>query len=113
MQLYPAVIVHGMADARLAMRSGRPVTLLSGEGAGFYAGCLWWRALVGRIRAEFPDIPMFDVLDCADGSGQALAALRIGVTRLVLWPSAPGRAALDRIARAHGGVLLHRRPELF
>ena len=113
MQLYPAVVVHGLADARRAMARGQPVTLLSAPGAGVYAGCLWWQVLVARVRREYPDVPVMDVLDCADASGQALAALRIGLTRLVLAPDAPGRLRLELIARGLGAHFLSSRPREF
>ena len=115
MVVYPAVIIHGLADARAVLARGRPVTLLSAPGAGLYAGCGWWRALAAQARAEFPNAPTpnaptMDVLDCADGAGQALAALRISVVRLVLWQAAPGWAAVSAIARAKGGFVLPEAP---
>ena len=88
--LYPAVVVHGLADARTVLAVGAPVTLLSAAGAALYAGCGWWRALIARARAEHPDIPIDDILDCADAPGLALGALRIGQRRIVLDPAAPG-----------------------
>ena len=106
----PAVIVHGLADARVALAPGLPVTLLSAQGAALYAGCGWWHALVATARAEFPGTEVVDILDCADGSGQAMAALRIGVTRLVLWPSAPGRSAVEAIVSERGGLVLEAAP---
>lgn len=111
MRLYPAVVVHGMADVRRALAAGGPVTLLSAPGAGLYGGCLWWRELIARGRAEFPEAMMIDVLDCADGTAQAWAALRIGVRRLVLLRGAPGRHHLARAVRAQGGLLLADRPQ--
>lgn len=98
----PAVIVHGLADARRAVAPGLPVTLLSAPGAGLYAGCGWWCALVASVRRDGVE----DILDCADGSGQAMAALRIGVCRLVLWKQAPGWNAVVEIAAARGGCVL-------
>jgi hypothetical protein len=114
MEPYPAVVVHGLAEAvavlAAAAAQGGPaaggVTLLSAPGAALYAGCGWWRALVECARAEHPDIPVIDILDCADATGLALAALRIGVSRLVLWPEAPGREAVVAIAEAEGGFVL-------
>src|ERR1700689_1573431 len=103
MELYPAVIVHGLGDAVSALARGEPVTLLSAPGAALYAGCGWWLALVKAARAEDPDTKCPAILDCADGTGQAFAALRIGLTRLVLWPGAPGRDAVVAIAEARGG----------
>jgi hypothetical protein len=102
----PAVVVHGLTDARLALSVGLPVTLLSAPGAALYAGCGWWRALVAQARAAFPDATVEDILDCAEGPGQALAALRIGQRLLVLWPGAPGWDSVAAIAAEHGGAVL-------
>jgi hypothetical protein len=107
---YPAVVVHSLADARLVLSHGQPVTLLSGEAAALYAGCGWWRALVAAARAEFPQVPIADLLDCADASGQALAALRVGLRHLILTPDAPGRARVAKIVAGLGGTLLSERP---
>ncbi len=102
----PAVIVHGLADARTAVAPNRPVTLLSAPAAGVYAGCLWWRSLIAQVRRDGAT----DLLDCADASGMALAALRAGVPRLVLWPRAPGWAEIAEIAATLGGCVLPEAP---
>jgi hypothetical protein len=107
---FPAVIVHGLDDARRALSAGLPVTLLSAPGAALYAGCGWWRALVARAGEEFRGTAMADILDCGDGPGQALAALRIGQRRLVLAPGAPGWNAVAAIALQGGGEVLRRAP---
>jgi hypothetical protein len=108
------LIVHGLGEATAALAEaqaqGRGVTLLSAPGAALYAGCGWWRALIEAARARHPDVPCIDILDCADGTGQALAALRIGLTRLVLWPVAPGREAAAAIAESLGGFVLSAAP---
>jgi hypothetical protein len=106
------VIVHGLGEAVAVLAEGRGVTLLSAPGAALYAGCGWWRALVEAARAKYPDVPCSDILDCADGTGQAMAALRIGLTRLVLWPDAPGRAAVVAIAESLGGFILPAPPSV-
>lgn len=107
---YPAVIVHGVEDARTALCFGRGLTLLSGPGAALYAGCLWWRELARLARREFPAIPVADVLDCAAAAGRALEAIRIGQRRLILSPEASGFAAVAAIAYARGVVLLRCAP---
>ena len=107
---YAVVVVHSLANARAALATGGPVTLLSGEGAALYAGCLWWQMLLAAARDEFPQVATEDFLDCADGSGQALAAVRIGLRRLVLWPDAPGRTRVAAILAESGGILLSNRP---
>jgi hypothetical protein len=114
MELYPATVAHGLADAVAALEQaaaeGRGATLLSAPGAALYAGCGWWLALVTAARARHPKVPCTDILDCADATGQALAALRIGLNRLVLWPEAPGRDSVVAIAESRGGFVLPAAP---
>jgi len=106
MRLPPAVIVHRLSDARTALGLGLPVTLLSAPGAAVYAGCGWWRALVERVREENPGVPVRDILDCGEASGQAMAALRVRQQLLVLLPSAPSWSAVAAMAEAAGGCVL-------
>ena len=108
--LHPAVVVHGLADARLALAIGRPVTLLSAPGAACYAGCGWWRAMVAAAREAFPDAETTDVLDCLDHTGRAIEALRHGLRCLVLLPSAPARDDVAARAETLGATLLSARP---
>ncbi|MEO9190440.1 MAG: hypothetical protein ABI224_10650 [Acetobacteraceae bacterium] len=110
MEVPPAIVIHGIEDARAALTPGLPVTLLSAPDAALYAGCGFWRALLRQARAEFPSVPSADILDCADASGYALAALRLGQQILVLRADAPGRTAVAAIAEAAGAVLLDARP---
>ena len=110
MEHYPAVIVHGLSDAVAALAQERPVTLLSAPGAALNAGCGWWLALIEARARRYPDVSCIDILDCADGTGQALAALRLGLNRLVLWPEAPGRDTVVAIADARGGFVLAEPP---
>jgi hypothetical protein len=110
MIVHSAVIVHGLADGKAALAPGLPVTLLSAPGAALYGGCLWWREVVAAARAAFPATEATDILDCADASGLAMGALRIGVPRLVLWPGAPGWDAVASIAQRQGGFVLRQAP---
>ena len=97
MKLAPAVIVHGLGMAQMAVQGaqacGRPLTLLSAPGAGAYAGVGWWRALVRLAGAEA------DILDCGEAPGRALQSLRAGQRLIVLraeppvWADIAGRAA--------------------
>jgi len=108
----PAVIVNGLDDAVAALRaaSGAPVTLLSAPGAALFAGCLWWREVVRQAHDIVPGGTVTDVLDCADASGLALSALRIGQTALVLHEAAPGRTAVIAIAANLGARVLSAPP---
>lgn len=110
MRLHPAVTVHGIEDAETALSAGRAVTLLSGRGAALYGGCGWWRALIARARAAYPDVPMLDVLDCADAAGRALGAIRAGQQIFILAAESPGFAAVAAIAAERRLVLLRERP---
>jgi hypothetical protein len=110
MIIHPAVIVHGLADAKEALTLGLPVTLLSAPGAAMFAGCVWWREMVAAARAAFPDTEATDILDCADASGMAMGSLRSGVCRLVLWPKAPGWGSVVAIAERQGGFVLSAAP---
>jgi hypothetical protein len=82
----PAVIIHGLVHASVALAPGLPVTLLSARGAGLYAGCGWWHTMVNEARRRHPSVPVIDILDCADGPGRAMAALRLGQKWLILDP---------------------------
>jgi hypothetical protein len=101
----PAVVVHGLAQARLALAPGLGVTLLSGRGAAIYAGCGWWRALVAASGTTGPDI-----LDCADAPGRAMEALRAGCRLIVLDPAVPAAALVAARAAAIGALVLPERP---
>lgn len=107
---YPAAVVHGLADARAVLSIGTPVTLLSAEGAALYAGSGWWRSLIARAIAENPSTPCENILDCADASGLALGALRIGQRCIILHLSAPGWAQVADTARSLHCVVLTERP---
>ena len=111
MIVHPAVIVHGLADAKAALAAGLPVTLLSAPGAALFGGCLWWREIIAAACAGCPNTSVIDILNCADASGMAMGALRSEVFRLVLWPEAPGWAGVAAIAQREGGFVLPRAPE--
>lgn len=106
MILYPAVIVHGLADVKAALEPGLPVTLLSGVGAALYGGAGWWHALMAAGREAFPATPIRELLDCADAPGRAMEALRGGVSGLVLDPSCRAFPEVAKTARATGALLL-------
>jgi len=105
----PAVIIHGLAHATVALAPGLPVTLLSARGAALYAGCLWWHTMVGEARRRHPEVPVTDILDCLDGAGRAMAALRMGQAILIL-DRCPAWADVAAAAAACGATLLETPP---
>jgi hypothetical protein len=106
----PAVIVHGIDQARAALRPGLPVILLSAPAAAGYAGCGWWRALVDLAAGEHPATPHIDVLDCGIAPGLAMAALRIGQRHLILAPSSPAFAAVAAAGAGLGALVFGEPP---
>ena len=105
MPLPPALVIHGLVHARLALSPGRPVTLLSAPNAAAFAGCGWWRALVGLALAEYPGAAAEDVLDCGAAPGRALEALSVGCRLLVLAPCPAFADIAERAARLGAAVL--------
>ena len=107
----PAVVVTAAEGAAAALRlAGRPLLLLSAEGAGGFLGPRGWRALITRIAAHAPAAPFEDALCCGDAPGRALAALRAGCRIVVLDGAAPAFPAVAEAARAAGATLLPARP---
>jgi hypothetical protein len=109
-----AILIHGIGDLRAALEAasglGRALTVLSIPGAAGSAGPAWFHALIQAGQAEFPQVPLTGVLDCADQPGHALAALRAGCRDLLLhasvpaWPrvQATAEASAARLYRCHG-----------
>ena len=101
----PAVIIHGLDHARMALAPGLPVTLLSAPGAGVYAGAGWWRALMLAVCPADPDI-----LDCGSAAGRALEALRAGQKTLILRAADPILHEVRAMAEAVGAQVLTEAP---
>ncbi|MGE4279621.1 MAG: hypothetical protein AB7G62_08545 [Magnetospirillum sp.] len=100
----PGFVIHHLDHGRaaLAAAAGRPVVLISPAAAAGYQGIGWWQALVGALRAEYPDAAFTAVLDCADCPGWALAALRNGVEGVLLTGDGPAFDAVREIAEQKG-----------
>lgn len=111
--LPPAVVFHGLADAKAALGAaaalGVPVTLLSAPGAASYAGPGWFRAVVEQAKAAYPEAEVTALLDCSDRPGHALAALREGVTAIRFSGRTAGK--IEDIAAEYGARVMRDRPE--
>lgn len=104
------VRVHGLEHVRAALAAAREagcaVALVSPTAPA--AGIGWWRRLMARASAEFPDVTFEGVLDCGPSAGMALAAIRSGAGPLEASVQAEVLAKLADIAqqagtRAEGG----------
>ena len=103
------IIVHSLDDARAALKAASelsvPVTLASAEGAGGYAGAMWFRAVIELATAEHPAVAVTAVLDCADEAGTVLNALRHGLKRVRFTGSGATLKRLEEIARQRGAEI--------
>lgn len=106
----PAVAVHGLAQACAVVGSGLDATLISGPGAGWYAGAAWWLAVLQAAREACGVGPVADILDCADAPGAAISALRLGQRLLVLESDCPAFERVSAMAQALGAEVLPTRP---
>jgi len=114
----PAIfVVHAKAQAldalNAASRAGRPVLLLSGKGAGAYAGPGWFAALVESALVESaatrrPSALSGAILDCGNDAGAVLAAIRAGVGTISFAGPAAARRRLNEIATVKGVSILAR-----
>jgi len=91
-------IVHARAHVVVALEASRrhnvPVVLVSAPGAVRTGGAGWWREIIAQGRAAVPGTDSLSILDCADESGMALAAIREGVEAIALKAPAP---TLERV----------------
>ena len=103
------IIIHSLDHARAALAAaaaaGVPVTLASAEGAGGYAGPMWFKALIDIAAAEHPGMAAASVLDCADEAGTTLAALRAGIKRVRFTGADDVRQRLAAIAAQLGAEI--------
>ncbi len=95
--------MHDRPQVEHLIAQHRPVTLLSPPGFACYGGCLWWHAMITGFDTT-------SLLDCADGAGRALEALRLGLPGIILAPTAPNFARIALIATACGALLLDTAP---
>ncbi len=101
---------HALAVFAAAAAAGRPVALFSGRGAGAYLGAEYFRQMVARARARYPEVDAEAVLDCGDRAGDALAAIRNGIEAVRLEAPPAVLARVREIAAARGARLVEAAP---
>jgi fructose/tagatose bisphosphate aldolase len=104
-----AVIVHSRDHARAALTAARDldvaVILASPPGFAAYGGAGFFARMITAAREGLEDVRYDAVLDCGDGAGHALAALREGVTAIAIRLPAERRARLAEIAATYGAEI--------
>ncbi len=82
----PAIRVHSLdqavAAARAAEGCSQPIALLSARDAAAAAGPGWFAEVAAAARDAAPGADLRPILDCGDRAGDAMAAIRSGVTQL-------------------------------
>lgn len=105
-----AITIHGLDDARAALAAAQalrvPLTLISGPGAGGYGGAAWFDAVIHAARAEFPNVEVTAILDCADSPGFVLGAFRAGIKAVRFTGRDDVARKLADIAASQGAVLI-------
>ncbi len=97
---------HAVAALKAAETVGCKVTLLSARGAAAASGPGWFREVVAMARQACPQVPVNAILDCGEGAGDALAALRAGVDRIALDAPPAVRRRVASMARQQGSRLV-------
>lgn len=92
------IVIHGLDHLRAGLRAARGLggglTVTTAEGgAGLWGGSVF-AAMIRAARAEFPEVALTAVLDCADQPGHALNALRHGARTLRFTGHPKARQAL-------------------
>lgn len=106
----PTIIIHDLSQALAALAAAEaancPVRLESARGAAGFSGAGWFKALAHEALAAHPDAAVELVLDCGSQPGQALAAIREGISLIRLSAPAKVREKVAAIAAAKGARLV-------
>lgn len=80
------VIIHSLDQGRIVAATASelkvPVVLATAPGAAAYLGPLWLEGVARRLADEYSAAEITTLLDCGDGAGHVLAALRAGCRRV-------------------------------
>jgi delta 1-pyrroline-5-carboxylate dehydrogenase len=108
------IVVHSLAQAVAALSAAseaeRPIVLVSAPDAGIYAGPAWFREVLRAAHEAVPAAQFSALLDCGDGAGAAMAAIRAGLEAIVFTGPTEMAARLDDIAAQVGARLIAERP---
>ncbi|AZV39387.1 hypothetical protein CFR75_09880 [Komagataeibacter xylinus] len=103
----PLITVSGAGELALVTTTAASLrtdcAVVSPPGAGCFMGVPWWAALVA-------DCPLPAWLDCGQAAGHAAAALRAGLSGVIVSATAAQHDALVSLACMTGGHVLRTRP---
>lgn len=106
----PVIIVRTLAEAEAALaaaaEAGCAIVLASPPGGALSAGAAFYDALARAAAARHPAARFTLRVDCADDTGAALGALRIGIPEICCRAPRASRDRLAALARRHGARLV-------
>jgi hypothetical protein len=71
-------IEHALTALEAAAETNTSIILQSAPDAIFYAGSLYLLHMFEEARRHYPDVRATCIIDCADASGEAIAAMQMG-----------------------------------
>ena len=86
---------------------------LSAAGASGYAGAPWFAGLIEQGRAEYPDVQLTAILDCADRAGDVMVAFALGLKTIVFNGHPDAAERLKQIGATYGASIIATRPAAF
>ena len=99
---------HVAAALTAASETARPITLLAPPGSTYTGGVGFWAAIDKRRHELFPNVAAELIVDCDGAPGHVMAALRVGLKRLVFDGNAAARTRLGDIVVKHKAALVER-----
>jgi hypothetical protein len=106
------VRVHGWKHVAAALTAAQeaalPIALLAPPGGTYTGGVGFWAAIDRRRHELFSDVAADLIVDCDGAPGHVMAALRVGLKRLVFDGNDAARARLGDIAAKHNAILVAR-----
>lgn len=105
-----AIRIASIDDARIAMRAAHdvalPLVLISPPGAG-QGGVGYFKEVLRRACAEYPEVQMTPVIDCGGDPGVAMAAIRADFVLVHFVGDIEYVVQIDSAAMDKGGMLIH------
>ena len=115
------IIIHGIEHARFACKIADGINpkanlvleLWSDNNGAASLGPVWFKGIIDIVHKDFPELKIIGVLDCGDGAGHALAALRQGISCIYTSTRPSVAIKIKMIAdKVHAGVRTRRPPML-
>jgi hypothetical protein len=105
----PVIIVRTLVQAEAALaaaaEAGRAIVLASPPGGALSAGAAFYDALAREAAVRHPAARFTLRVDCADDTGAAMGALRIGISEISCRAPRASKERLAALARRHNAQL--------